>query len=352
MAPTKELNNDEFAVYDRQIRLWGLEAQNRLRNSNVFLYGLSPLGAEIGKNLMLCGLNGFTVADGQKVVKDEVNFMFDSEKSEGQNRAKAAYDRLRVLNPLVNLEAKELQLIDLTPDYLKTFDLVILADQAHDTILDVDAICREHKIRFIAGGIFGWTGYAFFDFDGFEFLVPAPVNHFVNGVENEDDGVPAKKAKTETEATITLEEDNAKIKKKFTYPSFQESMELDPDQITKKIVRQTKPGPFVLNRTLLSLAQLKEHNPTVEEITEHLETHAASPITPLIKACVNDDLDLVTDPAFPAAAAIVGGVLSQEAIKSLSQNDIPYVNFFAFNAVENMGLMYDLPLVKAAPKKA
>ena len=35
-----EISEAEAALYDRQIRLWGLDAQRRLRAANVFLSGL------------------------------------------------------------------------------------------------------------------------------------------------------------------------------------------------------------------------------------------------------------------------------------------------------------------------
>uniref|UniRef100_A0A914QLQ4 THIF-type NAD/FAD binding fold domain-containing protein n=1 Tax=Panagrolaimus davidi TaxID=227884 RepID=A0A914QLQ4_9BILA len=85
MAETKEISSDELAVYDRQIRLWGLDAQNRLRNSSALIYGMTPLGAEIGKNLMLCGLNALTVADGCLVGENDANFLIDVKKDVGKN---------------------------------------------------------------------------------------------------------------------------------------------------------------------------------------------------------------------------------------------------------------------------
>ena len=35
-----EISKEEAELYDRQIRLWGLDAQRRLRAANVFLAGL------------------------------------------------------------------------------------------------------------------------------------------------------------------------------------------------------------------------------------------------------------------------------------------------------------------------
>lgn len=56
----------EAAVYDRQMRLWGVEAQKRLQSSHVLVSGLSALGSELVKNLVLAGLN-VTVHDPRAV---------------------------------------------------------------------------------------------------------------------------------------------------------------------------------------------------------------------------------------------------------------------------------------------
>ena len=43
-----QLTEDEAALYDRQIRLWGLNAQRRIRAARVLVAGLGGVGAEVG----------------------------------------------------------------------------------------------------------------------------------------------------------------------------------------------------------------------------------------------------------------------------------------------------------------
>ena len=38
-----EITDDEAALYDRQIRLWGVDAQRSLRAANVFVKRCGPL---------------------------------------------------------------------------------------------------------------------------------------------------------------------------------------------------------------------------------------------------------------------------------------------------------------------
>lgn len=83
-----EMSKEERKVYDRQIRLWGYDGQNkyvlgtyvvikfflcifltlsRLRGMKVLLIGLQGLGAEIAKNLILSGVNSITLKDHTEV---------------------------------------------------------------------------------------------------------------------------------------------------------------------------------------------------------------------------------------------------------------------------------------------
>lgn len=52
-----QLTDKEAEIYDRQIRLWGVDAQRRMRSSRVLVSGLGALGAELAKNLVLAGIN-------------------------------------------------------------------------------------------------------------------------------------------------------------------------------------------------------------------------------------------------------------------------------------------------------
>lgn len=61
------ITEDEAALYDRQIRLWGLDAQKRLRGAAVLLIGLGGVGAEIAKNVILSGVKSITFLDDSEV---------------------------------------------------------------------------------------------------------------------------------------------------------------------------------------------------------------------------------------------------------------------------------------------
>lgn len=72
----EELSADEIALYDRQLRLWGIEAQNRMRKAKVLLVTIRALGNEVAKNLVLAGIGSLTIVDPGRVTEEDVSSQF------------------------------------------------------------------------------------------------------------------------------------------------------------------------------------------------------------------------------------------------------------------------------------
>lgn len=75
-SAAEELSADEIALYDRQLRLWGIEAQNRMRKANILLITMKTLANEIAKNLVLAGIGSLTVLDSGVVTESDVSSQF------------------------------------------------------------------------------------------------------------------------------------------------------------------------------------------------------------------------------------------------------------------------------------
>ena len=86
--------------YDRQLRLWGANGQNKLEAAHIALFGASGTGCEILKNLVLPSIGEFTVIDDQRVAESDlgVNFFLD-EGCVGKFRAECTAALLEELNP-------------------------------------------------------------------------------------------------------------------------------------------------------------------------------------------------------------------------------------------------------------
>ena len=70
------LSADEIALYDRQIRLWGAQAQERIRSANILLVSLRALGTEIAKNLTLAGISSLTIIDNEAVTEEDLGTQY------------------------------------------------------------------------------------------------------------------------------------------------------------------------------------------------------------------------------------------------------------------------------------
>lgn len=78
--------SDEIALYDRQIRLWGVQAQEKIRTANVLLICVKALANEIAKNLVLAGIGSLTLADHEVVTGQDLGAQFFvSEEDIGKN---------------------------------------------------------------------------------------------------------------------------------------------------------------------------------------------------------------------------------------------------------------------------
>jgi ubiquitin-like 1-activating enzyme E1 A len=87
MATTNntELTEAEAEQYDRQIRLWGQEAQKRMRDARVLIVGVSAIGAEVTKNVVLSGMN-VTIYDDVLIQESDLAAQFFvSAEDIGQN---------------------------------------------------------------------------------------------------------------------------------------------------------------------------------------------------------------------------------------------------------------------------
>lgn len=68
-------SDKEAEIYDRQIRLWGVEAQRQLRASKVLVVNCGALAAEVVKNIVLAGIN-VVLLDDQVAVEQDLGANF------------------------------------------------------------------------------------------------------------------------------------------------------------------------------------------------------------------------------------------------------------------------------------
>ncbi|KAF3784875.1 SUMO-activating enzyme subunit 1A [Nymphaea thermarum] len=103
----EELTEQETALYDRQIRIWGADAQRRLSKSHILVSGITGTIVEFCKNVVLAGIGSLTLMD-DRLVSDKdllVNFLIppDEDKYKEKTIAEVCSDSLRDFNPMVSV---------------------------------------------------------------------------------------------------------------------------------------------------------------------------------------------------------------------------------------------------------
>lgn len=169
-TPSRQLSEKEAQIYDRQIRLWGVDAQQRISKTRILIYGISGLAAEICKNIVLAGVGTVHIMDDQLVDYPvlSTNFLVE-EESVGKNRAVSSLKNLQELNPLVKVTAEEGNVAEKDDSFWKQFDIVFLTNTALDEQVRVNDICRKMGILFFTADTFGLLGLMFQDLFKFDY---------------------------------------------------------------------------------------------------------------------------------------------------------------------------------------
>ncbi|KAL3108665.1 hypothetical protein niasHT_019186 [Heterodera trifolii] len=155
-------------LYSRQIYALGHSAMEHLRKASVLVSGLGSVGVEVAKNLILGGVRSVTLHDTKALAFRDLSAHFYAKESDvGTNRAKVCFDKLAELNDTVNCA---LSVENLSEDFVKQFDLVVLTDASFSTQTEVNGWTRNHRKMFISADARGLFSYAFVDL-GDEFVV-------------------------------------------------------------------------------------------------------------------------------------------------------------------------------------
>ncbi|KAK7104023.1 SUMO-activating enzyme subunit 1-like [Littorina saxatilis] len=343
-ADTKEENitEDEAALYDRQIRLWGLDAQRRLRAASVLLVGLRGLGAEVAKNIVLSGIKSLTLLDPTVADEEDSMSQFLIPRSEvGKNRAEASLERTQLLNPMVKVTADTSNIDDKDDAFIKSFDVVCATGCGTTTLKRLDRVCQEGAVKFYAGDVFGFYGFMFADLGTHEYAeeVKKP-KHAEKNVSSEEEGEPSpKKAKVEEPETTT-------VKKSMKFPVLEDALGAKFDSSSsegKKKLRQI-PNTFFITKVLLEFLEQQKRRPASSSLEGDKKQLSNLRKQTLDTSGVSDNKmpEDFTEYCFgqlSPVCAVVGGILGQEIIKAVSQKDAPHNNFFFYSGTDDGGFV-------------
>jgi molybdopterin/thiamine biosynthesis adenylyltransferase len=168
--------------FSRQIATYGRSEQERISRASVLISGMSGLGAETAKNLVLSGVAECVIHDDSPIgsltaAATWSNFYIPEAQAVGAaepllqphtTRAQASLAALRRQNPMVDIKVLEGPLVPPGTDQLpRAFDLVVLLGHSRESIARVDAACRaaaNHPTPLIAADVVGLVSWVFNDF--------------------------------------------------------------------------------------------------------------------------------------------------------------------------------------------
>jgi ubiquitin-like 1-activating enzyme E1 A len=159
---------EEEAVFDRQTRLWGADAQKRIRTSKVFIRGrFKGLFSEICKNLVLAGVNISLLlvdedTDGshKDLVEEEdlLNNIFLRIEDIGKPKSFIILERIQEMNPFAEVTLTTAHDVE-----WNQYKLVVSCDESFHTIEDIGRQCRAHKVPLIAVKSAGTLSFTLLD---------------------------------------------------------------------------------------------------------------------------------------------------------------------------------------------
>lgn len=169
IVSTTMFTDEEAEVYDRQIRLWGIQTQQTIRAADILVIGLDGIATEVVKNLVLTGINSITMIDDKLVTKFDMLSNLFTRNQIGLKRAEACQKYVLELNPMVNVKIKDGSLKDLLIDadqskeYIKQFHVVILVNYDLESSMKLNQICNESNVPFVFACAWGFLSMVFLD---------------------------------------------------------------------------------------------------------------------------------------------------------------------------------------------
>lgn len=327
-----ELSEAEAEQYDRQIRLWGLESQKRIRAANILIVGMGGLGAEIAKNVILSGVKSVCLSDHMNLRDIDLHSQFLAPASKvGENRAEISLERARALNPMVEITADKRPVHELPDDFYGKFDVVCVTGLKQEQLERINNICRDKNTKFLCGDVFGLFGYMFADLIDHEYSEEI-VQHKAPKRGNDD----SKKSSQET-VSIT-------VKRRAIYVPLQNALSADWTKPELKArLRRGDPSYFALKVLLRFLDEYNRRpDPTIRKKDQSILLLMRDELVKelsLPKGFLGDGLFMDVFGHVSGAAAVVGGVIAQEVVKAVSQREPPHNNMYFFNPEQCVGFV-------------
>ncbi|KAJ5888949.1 Ubiquitin/SUMO-activating enzyme E1 [Penicillium taxi] len=347
---------DEIALYDRQIRLWGVQGQTQLRSASILLITAKAIANEVAKNLVLAGIGSLTIIDHEPVTQHDIDSSFflaaaftedESIVVKGKNRAEVAAPPIRRMNPRVKLsiDTSDVRLKD--PTFFAQFDMIIATDLEFTANTTINAACRVANRPFYAAGLHGMYGFVFADLISHDFVIERQKSNFSpSPQETQTRSIVSITRKKQGKNTIEL------VTKRETYsPLILANTSPLPKEFTSVARRRKQVTPLIsCLRALWEFEKTSEgHKPpsSAEDIARFTELAVKSHrelnlemenLSSVFIRKFLQNLGLEVSPV----AAFLGGYLAQDAINVITNREQPLQNMLLFDGETSIGPIYPL----------
>ncbi len=148
--------------YDRQIKLFGEEGQEKLKDAKVFIAGAGGLGSPISIYLAGAGIGRIVLVDRDVVELSNLNRqILHWEKDIGRSKALSGKEKLQAMNSDISIEAMPETLDEKNASRLVgDADLIIDAMDNFEARYLLNRIALAKNIPFVYGAIYGFHGQA------------------------------------------------------------------------------------------------------------------------------------------------------------------------------------------------
>ncbi len=146
-------------MYARQQLIEGWD-QSIISNGCIMIVGIGALGCEIAKDFTLMGIGKLILIDLDTIETSNLSRqMLFRPGDEGRSKAEVAAERLKEMNPYLNVDFYFEKLQKLPMSVYEESDVVIAALDNFNARLDLNKICLRMKKPMVEGGTVGFEGH-------------------------------------------------------------------------------------------------------------------------------------------------------------------------------------------------
>jgi ubiquitin-like 1-activating enzyme E1 A len=321
---------DESEIYDRQIRLWGAEAQAKMSKTKVLYIHVTGVSSEVLKNLVLAGIRA-TICDNRtypEAVMDTPSFFLSAQDrvactataepaakkpKYGGTVAEAVQTGVEELNPLLGgCDIVSTPVSELTSEFLSQFSIVVASRISMSDAIRISKATTAAGGKFYMADCFGLFGASAFDLGENHTYRPE------KGKDLMDPKILEPHVDLETVFKVALADATNRFHK-------------------------TPPPAWIRYRSILEYVEQTKSWPSEENAKDFakvvrgwIEENSPSLLeNDLLSESALEDLAKVSTSEVAPVCAVLGGIIGNEIIKAISVKGEPANNTLLFDGLSS-----------------